>query len=388
MKKILIVNNNLHIGGVQRALVDLLKEICGKYDVTLALFYPHGALMEELPKAVKVLAVCSDYRFLGMSAADVKHSPLLRLRRSFYAAVSRIFGRSCAIGLMAPGQRKLRGFDAAISYLHDAGDRVFYGGCNDFVLRHTDAAEKIAFLHCDYTRCGADTPANGARYEKFDKIAACSAGCRDAFLKILPHLEKKTVVVSNFHDYNGIWRSACENPVCLPEKQINVLTVARFGKEKGVTRAVEAFAGIHRIHPSAHCYLIGDGAERSGIESLIRKHALEGTVTLLGEHAVPFGYMKAADLLLIPSVSEAAPLVIGEAARLGTPILSTRTSSAKEMIEDTGFGWVCGNSVEDLICALAELLRDTDRLVEKRRYLQALNINNEQAAAQFDTLIG
>ena len=45
----------------------------------------------------------------------------------------------------------------------------------------------------------------------------------------------------------------------------------------------------------------------------------------------PYGYIKAADLLLIPSYNEAAPLVIGEAAGLETPILSTETSSAKEM---------------------------------------------------------
>ena len=38
MKKILIVNNNMHIGGIQKALLNLLDEIKGKYDVTLLLF--------------------------------------------------------------------------------------------------------------------------------------------------------------------------------------------------------------------------------------------------------------------------------------------------------------------------------------------------------------
>ena len=73
---------------------------------------------------------------------------------------------------------------------------------------------------------------------------------------------------------------------------------------------------------------------------------LENIVTMLGEKANPYPYIKKADMLLISSVSEAAPMVIGESAFLGTPILSTRTSSAKEMIEEKGYGWVCENSVE------------------------------------------
>lgn len=39
MKRVLIVNNNMHIGGVQKALVNLLHEIHGDYEVTLLLFY-------------------------------------------------------------------------------------------------------------------------------------------------------------------------------------------------------------------------------------------------------------------------------------------------------------------------------------------------------------
>ena len=388
MKKILIVNNNLYIGGVQRALVDLLKCVHDRYDITLALFHPHGPLLDEVPKDVTILPIRSGYRFLGMSGADAGKSPLLRLRRSFYAAVGRIFGRGAATGLMALGQKKLHGFDVAVSYLHDSADRAFYGGCNDFVLRHTDAPRKVAFLHCDYALCGANTERNAENYNKFDKIAACSHGCRSAFLKILPHLEKKTVVVSNCHDYNGIWRIASRETVCWTPDRIHVLTVARFGKEKGVARAIEAFAMLGHTKTPFHYHIIGDGAERPEIEAAIRAHHLEDRITLLGEIPAPFAYMKAADLLHIPSRSEAAPLVIGEAASLGTPILSTETSSAAEMIEDPGYGWVCGNDAAAMASTLTELLNDTERLMEKRRYLQALNINNEAAVGQFEALIG
>lgn len=388
MKKILIVNNDLHIGGVQRALVDLLHCIHDRYDITLALFYPHGALLESLPKDVKILPIRSAYRFWGMSSKDVKNRPLLRLGRSFYAALTRLLGRRVTVALMGLSQKKISGFDVAVSYLHDAGERVFYGGCNDFVLRHTDAPKKVAFLHCDYVRCGADNAYNKINYEQFDAIAACSEGCKAAFLKVLPENAKKTVVVSNCQDYNGICRRASENTVSLPQDRINILTVARFGKEKGVPRAIEALAALPDTAGPYHYYVVGDGLQRPQIEARIQELMFGDRVTLLGERLYPYGYMKAADLLLIPSVSEAAPLVIGEAACLGTPILSTETSSAAEMIEDTGFGWVCGNDVQSLTQKLSELLSDPEILREKAHDLSFLRMDNEKAVAQFAALIG
>ena len=42
MERILIVNNNMHIGGVQKALVNLLWNIRDRYDVTLLLFSKEG----------------------------------------------------------------------------------------------------------------------------------------------------------------------------------------------------------------------------------------------------------------------------------------------------------------------------------------------------------
>jgi len=387
MKKILIVNNNLHVGGVQRALVDLLKCIHDRYEITLALFYPQGALLEQIPADVKILPVRSAYRFFGMSKYDVAGKPILKLGRSIYAAVSRVFGRSCAISLMALGQKKLKGFDVAISYLHDAGDKTFYGGCNDFVLRHTDAPKKITFLHCDYSQCGADTAANAARYEKFDLIAACSAGCREMFLRSLGQFWKKTVVVPNCQDYNNIRCSAEKEAVSVPESRVNILTVARLGREKGVERGIEALTLLPEDTAPYHYDIIGDGLLRPKIETMIKDHGLQERVTLLGEMPEPYGYMRSADLLLIPSVSEAAPLVIGEAACLGTPILSTRTSSAVEMIETPGYGWVCGNSVQELAHALETILKSPQLLSEKREQIQNLTIDNQLAVSRFTAMI-
>lgn len=382
MKKVIIVNNNLHIGGVQKALISLLWNIRDSYDVTLLLFSREGAYCNELPPEVKVICVESAYRYLGMSGQNVR-TGRDRLMRSFYAAVSRIFGRKYAIAIMKLGQKPIGEYDAAISYLHNSIDKGFYGGCNEFVLNHISAKKKIAFLHCDYTLCGANTKENNRQYSCFDAIAACSQGCADAFVKANPHLKSKVMVVPNCHRYDRIRAMAENEPVSLKSDKINIVTVARLGKEKGVERAVRAIAHLGGLKDRIHYYIIGDGARKKVLLETLEQEQLQDCVTLCGQLENPYGYIRAADLLLIPSRSEAAPLVIGEAACLGTPVLSTRTSSALEMIAQTGYGWVCENNEGAMTQALVKLLSDPGILSARARELEEIDFHNEKAAGSF-----
>lgn len=385
MKRILIVNNNMHIGGVQKALVSLLWNLPADFEVTLLLFSATGECLKQIPPHVRVIPVRSAYRYLGISGAQTR-GVWDKLRRSFYAALTRLFGRRLAVGLMGLGQKKLKGYDIAISYLHNAGNKLFYGGCNDFVIKHVSAEKKITFLHCDYLLCGANTPQNRKMYEKFDAIAACSGGCGESFLQANPNLREKVLVVPNCHRFDEIRRLAEEAPVKLPQDRVNVVTVARLGKEKGVERALEAIAKLPNKE-KLHYYIIGDGVQMPLIRSIIEREGLSQQVTLCGMLENPYGYLRAADLLLIPSYSEAAPLVIGEAGCLETPILSTETSSAREMVEKTGFGWVCENTEEAMTAGLQTLLENPDRLQSVKKTLSERPVTNERAVKQFIALI-
>lgn len=386
MKRILIVNNNMHIGGVQKSLLNLLNALQTEYEITLLLFYRGGALLSEVPEKVTVLTGNGAFCYWGMTKNDTRGTGD-RIKRGFWAALHRLFGRKRAFRLAALTQKKLQGYDAAISFLHSGPEKSFYGGCNEFVLHCADAERKYTFLHCDYGKIHAASAYNAAVYRSFDGIAACSEGCRSAFLAELPELSGRVKVVSNFQDFGRIRELAEEDPVSLSKAKINILSVCRFGKEKGVLRALEAVRELGAAAKTIHYYLIGDGAEYPKAKSLIEEWNLKETVFLLGEMENPYGYMKAADLLLIPSVSEAAPMVIGEAACLGTPILSTETSSAREMVEETGYGWVCENSVKGITEGLRMLTEDPDLLKKRRNFLEDLTLDNTRAKRGFLELI-
>lgn len=386
MKRILIVNNNMHIGGVQKSLLNLLNEIHADYDITLLLFYNGGELLKDVPGDVKIISPAEPLRYWGMFKGDAQNFRD-RLMRSFWAGLTRVTGRNFSMRLACLFQKNIRGFDAAISFLHSGPVKMFYGGCNEFVLYRTDAKRKITFLHCDFGEIKAASKYNLNIYRQYDTIAACSQGCRNAFLKVAPQFAEKTVGVPNCQNYSLIRQMAKNQPVRLKDGKLNIVTVARFGREKGILRAINAVAGLGNQAGDIRYYIIGDGIEYQEAVTLISDKGLSDIVFLTGAMENPYGYMAAADILLIPSVSEAAPMVVNEAASLGTPVLTTETSSAVEMVQNTGFGWVCPNSRTGITEGIRKLLINPKEIQEKKNRIRTVNFNNIEARKKFSELI-
>ena len=92
-------------------------------------------------------------------------------------------------------------------------------------------------------------------------------------------------------------------------------------------------------------------------------------VKLCGEASNPYRYMANADLLVVPSYHEAAPVVFQEARVLNLPVLTTRTASADEMV-GTFWGFVAENEDEAFAATLRRLLSQPELLHEKRKALR------------------
>ena len=87
------------------------------------------------------------------------------------------------------------------------------------------------------------------------------------------------------------------------------------------------------------------------------------------------------------SYHEAAPMVIDEARCLGLPVLTTATTSSKDMVVDMACGWVCENSQEALNEALYNVVADKEALYELKRELLNRTADNSKAIEQFRSLM-
>lgn len=353
MKKVLIVQDNLKMGGIQKALSNAL---ClapqNEYDITLLLFHEGGVLLDEIPSSISVITAGKGYSILGKSKEEIQRNKGQFLLKGFLYVWTKLFNRNSAMRLLGLFKRKLCGYDYAVSYSHPFHEKVLSGGAAEFILSKVEAKEKICFIHCDYFQSGIRSKYNDKMLGKFDKLVCVSNSVKNRFIESVPHLAQRAVTIRNSVLKEDIVKLSFIETYCYDSSFINLLTVARLSQEKGIARALEALALSKR--KDVRYYIVGEGPEREKIENIIRLLRLEEQVFLMGATENPYAYMKNADYLLVPSYHEAAPMVFDEARVLELKIVSTETLSAKEMVTGEG-SIVCENSTEGLTEAFLRL---------------------------------
>lgn len=108
-----------------------------------------------------------------------------------------------------------------------------------------------------------------------------------------------------------------------PKHEKIFLVLARLDPVKNIPWLVDVFADVVRERPRYGLVIVGDGPDKGRIEIRIHRNHLEGHVHLEPWTMAPWDYLKTADALLFPSLSEGYGLVVMEAVAFGTPVIMT-----------------------------------------------------------------
>ena len=386
MKRILIVNNNMHIGGIQKSLVNLLNELCAsradEYKIDLLLWKNAGELSTDIPGEITIIEGNFFTQILGMSHSEARQSGILTLlHRSFWAVITRLLQTRVSFCALSHMQRLRSEYDCAISFMQNGAPNVFYGGCAEFVL-NTAAKEKICFIHCDFQSYGGNCAYNRKTLERFDKIAAVSDSVAKRLVAAVPSIANKVRTVHNCTNFGAIQKMSDEYAPEYANGRVNLFTAARLHTEKGILRMLPILKRIKESGAAFVWRIGGDGPDRTEIEEKIAVWGLQNEIILLGSLPNPYPYFKHSDAVLVPSYNEAAPMVFDEARAFGTPIFTTETASAKEMVSDTHSGIVCENTDEKIE---SELLRFILNFVPHKNKVEYCD--NRRAVSEFDDLI-
>ena len=386
-KKILFVNKSFAVGGIQSSLLNLIKMIKDRYEVSLVLFNDEGELKERLPEGVKVIKANPLLRLHGMSVADAKkNGKVYFFARLFIAAFDRLFTNRLFFYLAMLCQKKLKGYDVAIAYHHEVSSRVVVSGFYRFVDKKTDAKIKLGWIHYDPYLVYFDDRKNEKYMEKLDKIICVSKGTANVFSQRHPNLKVPIDYCYNVQDVDRILELAAEKiNVPISKERFNCFSACRFGPQKAIPRAVQAFASVLKEYPEIHWYIAGDGEDMPEVKRLILEFGLDKSITLLGTLSNPYPYFKCCDLYIQPSVYEAAPMVYGEAMICKIPILTTDNISAAEMVP-TEYGLICENSEDGLKDGLLKLVKNREIVEEMKRNLNLLKYNNGTISDKLDSL--
>lgn len=384
-KKVLIVIDNLHIGGIATSLYNLLYHTSQKVDYDLLVFNNESIEKDSIPNNVKILSAQKMLMVLGMSQGEIKNKSLpLYIIRMLLVAISRLFSGEAARNILFLVIKKLGNYDIAISYAHDNAWKTLSKGCNDFVIKKVNAKKKVAYIHCDYSNYGGYDPKQEHCLQQFDNIACVSKSCSDSFISKFPDLKDKTITCENFTNVDLINIKRKEYPVEYSERKANFVTVCRISTEKGLDRALCAFTEAKKRGLSNFTWtIVGDGPERGSLQEQIDKAKLNDVIRLVGNKDNPYPYIAGATVFLLPSIHEAAPMVFGEAAALNIPILTTNTCSAKELVEKKKLGIVMDNNQKSITNYIIGVIEGNIKLV-----INSIQDINQNANMQFYKMIG
>ena len=135
--------------------------------------------------------------------------------------------------------------------------------------------------------------------------------------------------------------------------------LARLQPEKGVATFLKAGAHVAKVVPQACFIVVGDGPLRTELEVLVRRLCIDQNVSFLGFRSDPRALIELLDVLVVPSLTEGAPLVVLEAMAAGVPLVASAVGGIPDQIRHEGEGLlVPPGDPEALGDAVLKLLRD------------------------------
>ena len=381
-KRILLINRYFEVGGIQSSLINMANSLCEDYDVDIFAYYPEGVLKERLDSRVNIIESSWRFKALGMSLSAALRSGSLRviLFRVFSALWARFWGNKLPISLALKHQKKLKGYDLAIAYRTETRKEIVTSGFSRVLDKCIEAKTKAVWIHCDAEMINVSKDYNEKYYRCADKIVGVSKSVMKIFESVYPCFSDKMDYCYNFMDYDKIISKSNEQQSTVyPKEKLICFSACRLSEEKGLVRAIKAFAPVFKEHGDILWYIAGNGPERENIESAIKDEGLEGRIILLGNQSNPYPYMKNADLLLSLSYHEAAPMVYMEAKALRVPVFSTETSSSREMLKDGVEDFICENSESGIRGRFSEIMSDRNQVVCAKKKLENYNGSNDDS---------
>ena len=142
-------------------------------------------------------------------------------------------------------------------------------------------------------------------------------------------------------------------------------TIAELHKNKGLDVGINAIELVsQKLREKGYSlvyFIIGDGEEKQNLEKIVRDKKLDTEVFFVGYISDAVKYLKAFDLFLLPSRTEAFPYVLLEAGEAGLAIVATNVGGVPEIVDDLKSGIIVqkGNA-QDIENAVMSLLSNNE----------------------------
>lgn len=302
MKKIIFFSKNMQIGGMEKALLTLLNNLCLEYEITLVLEEKNGILLNNLNKniIIKEYKISRNKKIILRKCINFSKRLIWKLfnynRYDFsccYATYSILCSR---LALISSKNNSL--------YVH-----------SDYYERFSGNRQRITAFF------------NNLKIRKFKTIIFVSNESKNKITKLYPKFEKKFLVINNLIDSEIIIKQSheeIEDKYIFEKNKINFIYVGRIdNSSKNLNLMIESFYEALKKRKDIKLIIIGDGPDKKQIIKKINLLNLNPDIIIVGEKNNPYPYIKKSDCIILTSKYEGYPVIFLEAMTLNKSILTT-----------------------------------------------------------------
>ena len=343
-KELLFSINDLRVGGIETAIINLLNNIdYKKYNVTLVMEEKTGVLLKNVNKNVKVqeLKVSNNKNVIirkGINFIRKLNFSILNYHKFDFSCCYATYSLSAnKIALTASKNNSI--------YVH-----------SNYRYIYKDKTEFKNFFNC-------------RNISSFRRIIFVANEAEKDFIKIYPELKNKCLVLNNFIDPDKILKLSTEKiSENHPKNKKLFVFIGRLDdSSKKVSRAINLLKSLSDVN----LLIVGDGPDRKMYEDLVTKNDLSKRVTFVGQKTNPYLYIKLADYIILTSDYEGFPVTYLEAITLHKRILTTIDVSDESI--NIGKDYATIISMDE-----KEMLKDVQKELSSPRKIKDIDIKKIQ----------
>lgn len=394
MKKILIATEGFAYGGVSNSIESYLNNIKIPKHIQIDLI-----ILSNGSRKPDLLSPKINVIYINEDILDFHNKLYTSIKKHF---IARKWGMILSRILLSVEARLERYRDKAI-YRSWRRIRKYCNNYNDydiaiafkdglsmyFVVDLVKASKKILWNHVMYEDLLQNKYIDSPYIDEFEEILCVSEICKKTILNKFSISDSKVKLMYNYIDKKTITMKSEEEQELIKKKEgrINIVTVGRLTKQKGIDIAIKAAKLLRESGIIFEWFVFGEGTSREYLTKIIEAYDLINEFHLIGSVDNPYKYVSKADIYVQPSRYEGFGLTVAEAKILEKPIIVTNIEPFKEQIVNEKNGLICELTPRSLYKSIIELVESKSLRETMINGLRDSSIDYSGSITRFERLL-